>query len=111
MSGGLQGLRAWIVQRFTAVFIVVYIVYALGYLIVVRPDDFAAWSAWLHAGGAMALLTALFFLAVLLHAWVGGRDIILDYVHCLALRLGLLFGLVVFLFLCALWTFRALVTG
>ncbi len=111
MSGRLQGQRAWLLQRLTAIFLVLYALYGLGYLILVRPEGYAAWSAWLHPGGPMATLTTLFFLALLLHAWVGGRDIVLDYVHCLGARIGLLSTLVLFLLACGVWAIRILVVG
>jgi succinate dehydrogenase / fumarate reductase membrane anchor subunit len=41
------------------------------------------------AGGAMRIATLLFLLALLYHAWVGVRDIIMDYIKPAALRLGL----------------------
>jgi succinate dehydrogenase / fumarate reductase membrane anchor subunit len=39
---------------------------------------------------AISVAAAVFFAALLLHAWVGFRDVIVDYVHPLAFRLSML---------------------
>ena len=36
----------------------------------------------------MRLATLLFFVALLYHAWVGLRDILMDYLHATSIRLG-----------------------
>jgi succinate dehydrogenase, hydrophobic membrane anchor protein len=45
----------------------------------------------------------LFALALLLHAWIGVRDVILDYVKPPALRLALLAAVALFLLANGLW--------
>jgi succinate dehydrogenase / fumarate reductase, membrane anchor subunit len=45
----------------------------------------------------------LFFIALLYHAWVGMRDIVMDYVHSAALRLTLETAVVVALLLYLIW--------
>ncbi len=56
----------------------------------------------------MALASTFFLLSLILHAWVGGRDIILDYVHPFGARITMLCLLGAFLILCALWAIRIL---
>jgi len=41
----------------------------------------------------MSIATGAFFAALLAHAWVGVRDVLIDYVHAMAIRAALL-GLV-----------------
>jgi succinate dehydrogenase membrane anchor subunit len=48
--------------------------------------DYALWQA-LFANGAFRVATLLFWLALLWHAWVGMRDIWMDYLKPTALRL------------------------
>lgn len=110
MSGGLSGQRAWLLQRLTAVLMVVYLIYVGQHLLFCPPTDFSAWQAWWR-GGAMALSSTFFLLALILHAWVGGRDIILDYVHPLGARVAMLCGLGAFLIFCALWALRILLVN
>ena len=43
----------------------------------------------MFSGSFVRLATMLFFLALLYHAWVGVRDIVMDYVKPTGLRLAL----------------------
>jgi succinate dehydrogenase / fumarate reductase membrane anchor subunit len=52
--------------------------------------------------------SAAFVLAVLLHAWLGMRDVVLDYVHRLWLRLLLLPLIGLLLTGSGLWAFHIL---
>lgn len=85
MTGALSGLRAWLVQRVTAVYLLSFMVFLLPHFIWNPPRDYAAWRAWVLSPW-ISVVTTLFFLALLLHIWVGLRDVILDYVHRLAAR-------------------------
>jgi succinate dehydrogenase / fumarate reductase, membrane anchor subunit len=88
------GLRPWIWQRLSALYMVVFAVAAAIALAAGGPMDYTAWRA-LIAAPFMSIAVALLFAAVFLHAWIGLRDIVLDYVHppvlrSLVLGLGLL---------------------
>ncbi|WP_119153132.1 succinate dehydrogenase, hydrophobic membrane anchor protein [Caldimonas tepidiphila] len=79
------GMRAWTVQRVSALYLLLFTVGFLVALLLQRPAGFEAWRAWvLQPGMRLALL--MFFVAVAFHAWVGVRDITLDYVKSLPLR-------------------------
>lgn len=106
-SPGLQGLRPWIIQRITAVFMAVFIVYIFIVLMTNNPLNSADWAAWV-ATPYNNIFIGLFLVAVLWHAWIGIRDIVLDYVPNVVARL-----LVLTLFGCTLigsglWGFKAL---
>lgn len=86
--GAGYGIRDWIGQRATAVYMVLYTVF-FGVRVALLPEfDQAAWVA-LFSGGFMAFATLLFLLALFYHAWVGMRNIFMDYVHPAGLRLTL----------------------
>jgi succinate dehydrogenase / fumarate reductase membrane anchor subunit len=110
VSGHSTGLRIWLLQRVSALYLGVYLVYVMTSLLLYPRSDYAAWSAWFDRP-LMAISTAGFVLAVLLHGWVGLRDVILDYVHHLGLRLLLLTGMTLLLLACGLWALRILVTA
>jgi succinate dehydrogenase / fumarate reductase membrane anchor subunit len=57
----------------------------------------------------MGITTALFALSVLVHGWVGVRDVLIDYVHAIWLRLLLLAATGLVLVGSLLWVLRALV--
>ena len=107
MSRGAQGLRAWLIQRVTAVYLALFTLYLLGLFLLSPPLGHARWSAW-TGSPLVAIGLALYVIAMLLHAWVGMRDVLIDYVHPVGLRLALL-GVMAFSLLgCGLWALRAL---
>jgi succinate dehydrogenase / fumarate reductase membrane anchor subunit len=99
----LTGQRAFLVQRLTALVLLGYVAGAALRLTFGAPPTLAQWRAW-AAQPFGAALVALLAAALLLHAWVGVRDVLLDYVHPLALRLALLAFVAVGLALLGLWT-------
>ena len=109
MSMIASGLSAWLVQRVSAVYIVLFLVYALISLGTSPAMDYQHWQAWVNHG-YRHLFLALFFLALLVHAWVGGRDVILDYLHGSVLRLGALVVLALILLWLMLWSMRILLS-
>ncbi len=107
MSRQLSGFRAWMWQRVSAIYLAGFIVYILVVLIVAPPATYQELKSWVgHLG--MWLATALFFLALLLHAWVGVRDVVLDYIHPPGLRLMMLGLVFSFLLVCGFWVLSIL---
>lgn len=111
MSRPLTGLSAWLVQRLSAI----YLAFSAGagaLLLWQQPaTDYAAWKGFWETPvvGAGA---ALLFVALLLHSWVGVRDIILDYAsRSTALRLVLLSLLGAWLMLLGVWMFSILLSA
>ncbi|MEO8628096.1 MAG: succinate dehydrogenase, hydrophobic membrane anchor protein [Betaproteobacteria bacterium] len=85
MRKAVTGLRAWLVQRVTAVFMLLFIVFLLLHFLFDRPCSYAAWHGWMSSP-AMRIAAVVFFAALIAHAWVGLRDVIMDYVHPVATR-------------------------
>ncbi len=74
----LSGLAAWLVQRLSAVYMGLFIL-AMGAFLLTTPNlDYARWHA-LFSQPLLGITTTMFFLALLLHGWVGMRNVILDY--------------------------------
>jgi succinate dehydrogenase / fumarate reductase, membrane anchor subunit len=86
--GAHYGLSAWLLQRLTAVVMVAYTLLMAVILLACPPASYADWKG-LFSGSFVRLATMLFFLALLYHAWVGVRDIIMDYVKPTGIRLAL----------------------
>ena len=76
----LTGRRAWFVQRATAVFMLGFLLWLATGLLVWPPEGYEQWRATV-AQPAASVGFAAFFAALLAHAWVGIRDIVLDYIH------------------------------
>ncbi len=86
--GAHYGLKYWLAQRVTAVIMVVFtVVLAAVYLAFGNPS-YEGWSG-LFANQWMKILTFLTILSLLFHAWIGVRDIWMDYVKPMAVRLVL----------------------
>jgi succinate dehydrogenase / fumarate reductase membrane anchor subunit len=110
--GAHYGWKDWLVQRVTAVVMIVYTLWMLGVALYNGGIDYPLWQA-LCANGAFRIVTLVFGLAILWHAWIGVRDIWMDYIKPTALRLAL--EVVTFVVLVAyaawlaqiLWTVRA----
>jgi succinate dehydrogenase / fumarate reductase membrane anchor subunit len=78
----------FLVQRAAAVLIVVYTVLFVLALLIAQPFDHSAWQAF-FAHTWLRVATMIFLLCVVAHAWVGMRDILMDYIKPAALRLAL----------------------
>ncbi len=104
----LSGLRAWTIQRISAIYIALFTFAVMtGLLMNGMPADHAAWKALLSSP-LVNLAVMAFFLALLMHAWIGARDVIIDYVHPLAARFTVLALAAIFLIVCGLWAARVL---
>lgn len=86
--GAHYGLRDWLAQRITAVILAVYSVIIAVVLLAAQPITYAVWRD-LFAQGWMRVATLLAAASFAWHAWVGVRDILMDYVKPDGLRLAL----------------------
>lgn len=110
MRKTVTGLRAWLVQRVSAVYMLLFIVFLLFHFLLNPPHSYLDWRGWIRNPG-VSIATFVFFAALLLHAWVGVRDVLMDYVHSLALRISALALLGISLAAIAAWVARILLAG
>jgi succinate dehydrogenase / fumarate reductase membrane anchor subunit len=88
ITGAHYGLRDWLAQRITAVVMAAYTVIVGAVLMFGQPISYAVWRD-LFAHGWMRVATLVFAFSLAWHAWVGMRDILMDYVKPTGLRLAL----------------------
>ncbi|TXI18290.1 MAG: succinate dehydrogenase, hydrophobic membrane anchor protein [Nitrosomonas sp.] len=88
VTGAHYGLKDWLAQRVTAVLMTLYLIMLAGVLYVAAPHDYAAWKS-IFSHQWMRIATFVFFTGLLWHAWVGVRNVLMDYVHATAVRLTL----------------------
>lgn len=105
--GAHYGVRGWLIQRISAVVMAIYVLALVVALLASGPVSHASWTA-LFSGGAMRVGTLLFVISVLLHAWVGIRDVLMDYIKNTGLRLTLQVLTVLWLVGCAGWALQIL---
>ena len=86
--GAHYGWLDWLAQRVTALIMAVYTLLLLGMALYHGGIGFPLWQA-LFSHTAFRIVTLLFGLALLWHAWIGVRDIWMDYIKPTALRLTL----------------------
>jgi len=82
-----NGLRDWLIQRVTAVYFAVYVVYIFGFVILHPNISYERWldlfhCAWFQVASVIALITFS------LHAWIGIWTVTTDYMKCTIIRLS-----------------------
>ncbi len=85
--GADYGLKDWLIQRVTAGVMAIYTV-LLALFLALYGDGFEGWRA-IMANGLVRFITFIFILSLCYHAWVGIRDIWMDYVKPTGIRLTL----------------------
>jgi succinate dehydrogenase / fumarate reductase membrane anchor subunit len=106
--GAHYGLRDWLVQRATASLMVLFTVILLAQVLFTSgPITYEVWAG-IFAAQWMKALTLVVFIALAWHAWVGMRDIWMDYVKPVGVRLGLHVATIVWLIACLGWAIQAL---
>ena len=108
MSRTASGLKAWAIQRLTAIYIGLFTIYLIGALILSPPADFAAWKAWMGSP-LVSVAMLLFVVSTLMHAWIGVRDVLIDYIRPIAIRATVLGVVALSLIAMGLWAAQALI--
>lgn len=102
MRSRYTGLAAWLVQRASAVCMLLFLAFVLSALWLHPRPSYVEWRSWMSRPGVFVVL--LVFLAALLsHIWVGLRDVLLDYARPAGLQRFLLGALGAGLFGTAVW--------
>ena len=105
--GAHYGLRDWLLQRITAIVMALYTLAFVAFVLAATPASYEDWrTAFAHP--AVKISTFLFLMSAFFHAWVGVRDIFMDYVKPFALRLFLQVLVILALIVYALWAVQLL---
>ena len=107
VTGAHYGLKDWLAQRVTALVMAVYVIFFVGVLVLCPPRGYEQWRA-LFGGQIMRIATFVFFISLFWHAWIGMRDILMDYVKPTGVRLGLEIAVVLTLAGYAVWAVQIL---
>ena len=105
--GAHYGMRDWLSQRITAVLMALFTFVLLAQLLFGGPLGYERWAG-IFASQWMKVLTFVVFISIGWHAWVGMRDIWMDYVKPVALRLALQVATIVWLAGCMGWAVQVL---
>ncbi|HOW49260.1 MAG TPA: succinate dehydrogenase, hydrophobic membrane anchor protein [Rubrivivax sp.] len=105
--GAHYGSRDWLVQRVTAALIALFTLVLVAQLLLPGEIGYGRWAG-IFASQWMKVLTFAVIVAVAWHAWVGVRDIWMDYVKPMGVRLVLQVFTIVWLVGCAGWAVQVL---
>lgn len=107
VTGAHYGLRDWLAQRLTAVLMVIYTLFIAGYVLLHPDMGYDRWTG-LFSNQVMRSFTLLFLLTLYYHAWIGVRDIVMDYVKPAGIRLAIYVLVILALLLYTIWSVQIL---
>ncbi|MEJ2804319.1 succinate dehydrogenase, hydrophobic membrane anchor protein [Comamonadaceae bacterium PP-2] len=106
--GAHYGLRDWLIQRITGGLMALFTVILLAQVIFTSgPIGYEQWAG-IFASQWMKVLTFCVIVAMLYHVWVGVRDICMDYVKPVSIKIALNIFTMVWLVGCAGWAIQVL---
>jgi len=105
--GAHFGVGNFLLQRLTALILVVFFAILGVRLLLAGTIDYVAWAS-IFVPLWMKVLTLVALAALLYHAWVGVRDIWMDYVKPVWVRLTLQTLTALWLLACAVWSVQIL---
>ena len=107
VTGAHYGLRDWLIQRISAVVMAVYLL-AMGIYLLSQPYlDYDVWTE-LFSSLVVKTFSMLFLLSLFYHAWVGTRDIVMDYIKHGAARLAIHVLVILTLVVYVIWSVQIL---
>ena len=105
--GAHYGMRDWLSQRITAVLMALFTIVLLVQLLFGGPLGYERWAG-IFAAQWMRLFTFIVIVALLYHVWVGMRDVWMDYVKPVGVKLALQVFTIAWLLGCAGWALQVL---
>ncbi|TDK65521.1 succinate dehydrogenase, hydrophobic membrane anchor protein [Sapientia aquatica] len=105
--GAHYGMRDWLAQRVTAIVMAIYTVILFVKFLTASDFSYVGWAS-MFAEQWFKLVTFVVLMSLFFHAWVGVRDIWMDYVKSVALRLTLQVATILWLVGCAAWAAQIL---
>ena len=106
--GAHYGMRDWLAQRITAIVMAIYTVILLFCFFTGNGFSYEGWAG-IFSRQWFKIATFTVFIALFYHAWVGVRDIWMDYVaHSVGIRLALQVATLLWLIGCAGWAVQIL---
>ncbi|HEX7454824.1 MAG TPA: succinate dehydrogenase, hydrophobic membrane anchor protein [Gallionella sp.] len=105
--GAHYGLRDWLIQRVTAVVMAAGSLLMAAFLLLHPHPGYDGWTG-LFSSQPVRAFALLFLLSLFYHAWIGVRDIVMDYVKPAGVRLVIHVLVILTLLLYAIWSVQIL---
>jgi succinate dehydrogenase / fumarate reductase, membrane anchor subunit len=101
--GAHYGWQGWLAQRVTAVIMVLFSIVLIGFFVLKGSVGYSEWRE-LFRSQLFRILALLFFLSVYYHAWIGIKDVFMDYIKPTWLRVSFQVATLMFLLACSIWS-------
>jgi succinate dehydrogenase / fumarate reductase, membrane anchor subunit len=105
--GAHYGLRDWLAQRVTALLMALFTLVVIVQVLLPGAMGYDKWAG-IFSRQWMKVLTFVVIVSLLYHAWVGMRDVWMDYVKPVGVKLALQVFTIVWLTGCAGWAIQVL---
>jgi succinate dehydrogenase / fumarate reductase membrane anchor subunit len=105
--GAHYGFKDWLSQRVTATLMALFTVALIVQVLMPGAMDYDKWAG-IFSSNWMKILTFVVIISLLYHVWVGMRDIWMDYIKPVGVRLGLQVFTLAWLVGCSGWTIQVL---
>lgn len=105
--GAHYGLRDWLSQRVTATLMALFTLAVIVQVLLPGSMGYDKWAG-IFSKQWMKVLTFVVIVSLLIHVWVGVRDVLMDYVKAVGARLALQVATIVWLVACAGWAVQVL---
>ena len=106
--GAHYGVRDWLAQRVTGVLMALFTLVVLAQVLFSRGEmGYDKWAG-IFSSQPMKMLTFATIVGLLYHVWVGMRDVLMDYVKPVGVRLLLQVLVIIWLLGCAGWAIQVL---
>ena len=105
--GAHYGFRDWLSQRITAALMALFTLALIVQILLPGEMSYDKWAG-IFSRQWMKVLTFVVIVSLLYHVWVGMRDVWMDYVKPVAVRLVLQVFTIVWLTGCAGWAIQVL---
>lgn len=105
--GAHYGLRDWLAQRVTALLMTLFTLVVVVQVLLPGEMGYDKWAG-IFSRQWMKVLTFVVIVSLLYHVWVGMRDVWMDYVKPVGVKLALQVFTIVWLTGCAGWAIQVL---
>jgi succinate dehydrogenase / fumarate reductase, membrane anchor subunit len=105
--GAHYGLRDWLSQRVTAALMALFTFALIVQVLLPGEMGYDKWAG-IFSRQWMKVLTFVVVVSLIVHVWVGVRDVLMDYVKPVGMRLALQVATIVWLVGCAGWATQVL---
>lgn len=110
MSARAGGVRPWVVQRLSAIYMVLILSLFLLTIFFGDIDNYAEWHTWFTLP-VWNTAVIIFWIALFSHAWIGIRDVVMDYISHDGVRFSVLSLLGFYLIAMAVWMIKIMIVA